>query len=149
MVVVGLSACAGGQPKGSASKAGVTTESSGAKYAAIVQPAPEALSMPAGRVTRQYAITAPSPAKYAFNVRLSAPSDADLAVNLHTWYGAVLGVLAYGRNRQSCRTAGARMVCLLRFPLLPAQRAGAWTVLLSKASRPAAVVKVAINFYRP
>lgn len=40
-------------------------------------------------------------------------------------------------------------LCFERFPFLPAQRAGTWTVVASKQRGPAATVRVSVTFARP
>ena len=105
--------------------------------------------LPAGRTSAQYAITAPSPARYGFNVQTVAPVGAVFSVHLRTWYGAVLSVYDTADLGPACRVAVAVRTCMGLFPLLPAQRAGAWTVVVSKRSSPAATVAVAVTFAKP
>jgi hypothetical protein len=107
------------------------------------------LRLPVGRTSARYEITAPSPARYGFNVRTVAPVGVAFSVNVRTWYGAVLSIYDTADVGSGCRvTAGVRS-CLGRFPLLPAQRAGAWSVVVSKRSSPAATVAVAVTFVKP
>jgi hypothetical protein len=73
-----------------------------------------------------------------------------VSVNARTWYGATLGILVSTRDLQgSCTRKNSQDVCSERFPLLPAQRAGNWTIVAAKRSMPAATVRVAITFARP
>jgi hypothetical protein len=108
------------------------------------------LILPTGRSSAQYRITAPSPAKYGFDVTVTAPASAKVSVNARTWYGATLGILVSTRDLQEwCKRRGSQDVCFEQFPLLPAQRAGTWTIVASKQSEPAAKVRVAITFAKP
>ncbi len=103
--------------------------------------------LPAGRSLAQYRITAPSPAKYGFDVTVIAPASADVGVSIRTWYGAIFpSILTSMHDPGSCRTRGSQDMCFERFPRLEAQRAGTWTVVASKRSGPAATVRVAIVF---
>jgi hypothetical protein len=105
------------------------------------------LVLPAGRSSAQYRITAPSPAKYGFDVTVIAPASADVGVSIRTWYGAIFSsILTSTHDPGACRTRGSQDVCFERFPQLEAQRAGTWTVVASKRSGPAATVRVAIVF---
>ncbi|HEY4461721.1 MAG TPA: hypothetical protein VGN41_03565 [Streptosporangiaceae bacterium] len=114
------------------------------------QPQAANLALPAGPSSAQYRITAPSPARYGFDVTVTAPASADVSVNARTWYGATLGILASTRDLGgSCSRQSALDVCFERFPLLPAQRAGTWTIVAAKRSRPAAAVRVTITFAQP
>ncbi len=117
---------------------------------AIGQPQVASLVLAAGASSAQYRITAPSPAQYGFDVTVTAPASADVSVNARTWYGATLGILVSTRDlRGSCTPKSSQDVCFERFPLLPAQRAGSWTIVATKRSVPAAVVRIAITFARP
>jgi hypothetical protein len=116
---------------------------------AVGQPHTASLSLPAGRSSAQYQITAPSPAQYGFDVTVSAPASADAGVSIRTWYGAILSILDSTHDRGVCSRHGSQDVCFERFPLLPAQRAGTWTVVASKRSEPAAKVRVAVVFAKP
>jgi hypothetical protein len=117
------------------------------------------LSLPAGRSSAQYRIAAPSPARYDFDVALDLPTTAHITVQLHTWYGAVLDLLDYKPGEQhetsatngqeGCTVAGSRLRCLQHYPLLASEKAGSWTVVVSKRSAPAAVVHASITFHRP
>jgi hypothetical protein len=108
------------------------------------------LVMSSGRTSDHYLITAPDPARYAFDVSVTAPASIDVAVRIRTWYGAVFpSILSSSHQLGVCRLEGSEDVCLEHFPLLPAQRAGAWTVVAAKRSGPATTVRIAITFARP
>jgi hypothetical protein len=76
----------------------------------------------------------------------AAPAAADVAVNIHTWYGADLGVLTSTHDAEWCKPSRTRSTCVLPFPVLEAQRAGRWTVVATKRSGPSATVHIAITF---
>ncbi len=106
--------------------------------------------MSSGRSAARYMITAPDPARYAFDVSVSAPASVDVAVRIDTWYGAEFpSILVSSHQSDWCRLRGSEDVCFERFPLLPAQRAGAWTVVAAKPSGPATTVRVVITFDKP
>jgi hypothetical protein len=119
----------------------------------------KALTLPAGRSSAHYRIIAPSPARYEFDVALDLPKSADIAVQIHTWYGAVFDIVEYkpGVSRESanagsqdsCAVVGSRLKCFQRYPLLASERPGGWTIVVSKRSRPAAIVRVAVIFHKP
>lgn len=116
----------------------------------IGRPQAANLAMSSGRSSAQYVITAPDPARYAFDVTVSAPASVDVAVSIHTWYGAVLpSILSSSRQSGACKLKGSQDVCFELFPFLPAQRAGAWTVVAAKQSGPATTVRVVITFAKP
>jgi hypothetical protein len=113
------------------------------------QPQPAELALPAGRSSAQHRITAPSPARYAFDVSVTAPASASVAVNMRTWYGTTLTILDSTHDRAWCRRRGSQAICFLPFPFLPAQLAGTWTVVASKQSGPPATVRVVVTFAKP
>jgi hypothetical protein len=149
MVAVGLlalsaAACTGGgatghPPAKTASPAGV-----------VGRPQAASLPMFAGRSSAQYGITAPDPARYEFDVAVTAPVSVDVGVSIRTWYGAILpSILDSSHDASSCQARGSEDVCFERFPFLPAQRAGRWTVVAAKRSGPAATIRIAITFVKP
>src|ERR1700685_125585 len=129
-----------GHPVGStASPAGV-----------VEQPQAASLSMSVGRSSVQYGITAPDPARYPFDVTVTAPVSVDVGVSIRTWYGAILpSILNSSHDASACQLRRSEDVCFERFPFLPAQRAGRWTVVVAKPSGPAATIRIAITFVRP
>lgn len=117
---------------------------------AVGRPQSASLALPAGRSSAQFRITAPSPSQYGFDVTVIAPASADIGVSIHTWYGAILpSILDSTHDQAWCRVHGLQETCFEQFPLLPAQRAGTWTVVASKRSEPAAKVRVAVVFAKP
>jgi hypothetical protein len=108
------------------------------------------LAMSSGRSSAQYVITAPDPARYGFDVSVTAPASIDVAVSIRTWYGAIFpSILSSSRQSGVCRRRGSEDLCYEVFPLLPAQRAGAWTVVAAKQSGPAATLRIVITFAKP
>jgi hypothetical protein len=108
------------------------------------------LAMPSGRSSARYVITAPDPARYGFEVSVAAPASIDVAVSIHTWYGAVLpSILSSSHQPDVCKLRDSEDICFELFPFLPAQRAGAWTVVAAKQSGPTAIVHIAITFAKP
>jgi hypothetical protein len=129
-----------GHPAGStASPAGV-----------IGKPQAASLPMSVGRSSVQYGITAPDPARYAFDVTVTAPVSIDIGVSIRTWYGAILpSILDSSHDASACQLRGSEEVCFERFPFLPAQHAGRWTVVVAKPSGPPATIRIAITFVKP
>jgi hypothetical protein len=116
----------------------------------IGRPQAANLAMSSGRSSAQYVITAPDPARYGFDVNVTAPASIDVAVSIHTWYGAVFpSILSSSHQSGVCRLKGSQDICSELFPLLPAQRAGAWTVAVAKQSGPATTVRIVITFTKP
>lgn len=108
------------------------------------------LAMSSGHSSARYVINAPDPARYGFDVSVTAPAAIDVAVSIHTWYGAIFpSILTSSRQPGVCRVTGSEDICSELFPFLPAQRAGAWTVVAAKQSGPAATVRIAITFAKP
>lgn len=136
---------AGGNTRGSQSHARAAARTS----PALLRPQASSLVLAAGRSSARYRIAAPSPAQYAFTVTVAASAPVDVAVNISTWYGALLSILSSTHDPGSCRRQGTQGLCFERFPFLPAQRAGTWTVAASKQRGPAATVRVAVTFARP
>jgi hypothetical protein len=146
MVALSVAGCTGGR------SAAHHTEGRGTGTAvSATTPRAAIFVLAAGHSSRQHQITAPSLATYEFDVSISAPTSANVSLNALTPNGATLRLISSTRDRQdySCRHQGSQNVCLGRFPLLPAQRGGIWTLLASKRSDPAATVRVVITFARP
>ena len=114
------------------------------------RPQAATLAMSRGRSSAQYVITAPDPARYGFDVSVTAPASIDVAVSIHTWYGAIFpSILTSSHQPDACRLTGSKDICFELFPLLPAQRPGAWTVVAAKQSGPAATIRIVITFAKP
>jgi hypothetical protein len=81
---------------------------------------------------------------------VTAPASIAVAVSIRTWYGAVFpSILSSSHQSGVCRAQGSEDICSELFPFLPAQRAGAWTVVAAKHSGPAAIVRIVITFAKP
>lgn len=142
-LVLGAAAC-GATHKPSKHAGGSLVHTS----AIVGRPQAAALSLSEGSASARYRITAPSPAMYVFDVAVAAPEATNISVHIHTWYGATLSVLNSTRNPESCRRRGSQISCVERFPRLPAQRAGSWTVVVTKQSGYAAKVHIAVTFMK-
>jgi hypothetical protein len=114
----------------------------------VGRPQAAILHLAAGRSRASYEIVAPSPARYVYTVRVGAPVTSTIGVHIRTWYGERLSVLASSHG-EGCRPRGSMDVCVLRFPLLAAERAGAWRMIATKRSGPAADVRISVTFTRP
>jgi hypothetical protein len=114
------------------------------------RPQAASLAMPAGRSSAQYTITAPDPARYQFDVTVTAPASVDVGLSIRTWYGAIFpSILASTHQPGACGPSGSQDVCSELFPFLPAQQAGSWTVIAAKQSGPAVTVRIVITFVKP
>jgi hypothetical protein len=139
-----LSGCGGSQPRA------IPTATATSRILAYPDKTQSArVSLPLGRVSAHFGITAPNPARYVFNVVTVAPTTAAFSVQMRTWYGAVFSIYDSADFGSGCKQHAGRRTCLGRFPLLPAQRAGPWTVVVSKRSAAAATVAVAVTFAAP
>ncbi len=144
LLALSAAACTGGG--GTGHPGGNTASPAGAAG----RPQAASLSMPAGRSSVQYAITAPDPARYAFDVAVTTPVSVDVGVSITTWYSAIFpSILDSSHDAGSCQVRGSQDVCLEMFPFLPAQRAGRWTVIAAKQSGPAATIRIVITFVKP
>jgi hypothetical protein len=99
------------------------------------------LHLPQGHTTKRFAI--PALASHTYDVTVTAPSTAAVAVTMHTIAGtrSTLGTL----HDQGCHTTAGRAVCLLHFAE-GGTPGGTWTVVVRKTSIPAARVKVTVVF---
>jgi hypothetical protein len=139
--LLALSACTGGGTTGH------PAGSTGSPAGLIDKPQAASLSLLAGRSSAQYGITAPDPARYTFDVAVTAPVSVDVGLSIRTWYGAILpSILDSSHDAGWCQARGSQDVCFERFPFLPAQRAGPWTVVAAKQSGPAAKIRIVITF---
>jgi hypothetical protein len=146
LVALAVAACSGGgSARGTPSHGTKIVRTDGV----VERPQPAELVLFAGRSSARYRITAPSPAKYTFDVSVTAPASANVAVNMRTWYGTTLTVLDSTHDRAWCSRRGSHDICFLPFPFLPAQLAGTWTVIASKQSGPPATVRVVVTFAKP
>src|ERR1700720_1002821 len=101
LLAIAGAACTGSTSTGSQRKHAGTASVIGRPQAAN-------LAMSSGRSSAQYVITAPDPARYPFEVSVTAPASIDVAVSIHTWYGAVLpSILSSSRQPDVCRLRGS------------------------------------------
>jgi hypothetical protein len=148
MFALSGAACTGGHANEHNSES--PRKNSASPASVIGTPQAASLAMSAGRSSAQYKITAPDPARYGFNVTVTAPVSVDVSVSIRTWYGAVFpSILDSSHDAGSCRVRSSHDVCFELFPFLPAQRAGSWTVVAAKQSGPAATVHIVITFASP
>jgi hypothetical protein len=144
LLALSAAACTGGGATGH--PAGNTASPAGA----VGRPQAASLSLSAGRSSVQYWITAPDPARYAFDVTVTAPASVNVGVSIRTWYGAIFpSILDSSHDASACQLRGSEDVCFEMFPVLPAQHAGRWTVVAAKPSGPAATIRIAITFVKP
>jgi hypothetical protein len=144
LLAIASAACTGSNSTGKHEREHTGTTS------VIGRPQAAKLAMSSGRSSAQYVITAPDPARYGFDVSVTAPASIDVTVSINTWYGAVFpSILSSSHQPGTCRLRGSEDICFELFPLLEAQRAGAWTVVAAKQSGPAATVRVVITFGKP
>jgi hypothetical protein len=145
VVALAAAACESGIDRGTQSH-GTNSARAGA---AVEQPQAATLVLPSGRSSAHYRITAPSPARYGFDVTVAAPASATVGVIIRTWYGAIFSsILTSTHDRGVCRRRGSQDICFERFPQLEGERAGTWTVVASKRSGPPATVRVAVTFVK-
>jgi len=105
------------------------------------------VKLPAGRSSTSFQITAT--ARDELQLSVSAPADADLAVEAVKQDGERLRLLESTRERPACGVAGGRSRCRLRFAVGANLIPGRWTILVSKtAGRPAGAT-VAMTFTAP
>ena len=144
LLAIGSAGCTGGNSNGQHKLEHARTTS------VIGRPQVASLMMANGRTSAQYVINAPNPARYGFDVSVTARASTDVAVRIRTWYGAVFSnILISSHQSGACSLRGSQDVCSEHFPLLPAQRAGAWTVIAAKPSGPATTVRIAVTFAKP
>jgi hypothetical protein len=144
LLALSAAACTGGGATGQ--RAGSTASPA----SVIGKPQAASLSLPAGQTSVQYGITAPDPARYAFDVAVTAPASIDVGVSIRTWYGAILpSILDSSHDAGACQVRSSEDVCFEMFPFLPAQHAGRWTVVAAKRSGPAATIRVVVTFVKP
>jgi hypothetical protein len=107
------------------------------------------LRLPRGQATATFEVTALDPPTHTYDVGIVAPASADVRVRIRTWYGQQLRVLDSTKDTESCHARLRVSVCHTFFPLLEAQRAGPWTVIVTKRSARPARVEVEVTFERP
>ena len=131
-----------GRRKASTEKSRSTTAAEGLSG----RPQVGVLRLPHGPSAGHFKVTALPPPQHTWNVQVAAPARADVGVRIRTWYGQPLNVLNSTRDKAWCKVSNGRSICFLPFPYLEAQRAGVWTVIVSKRSKPPATVRVVVTF---
>jgi hypothetical protein len=100
------------------------------------------LRLDAGSSATQGHFDAPDPRTHTQTIEVTVdPGESPVLIDFTTTTGSTLHVL--GLERYDCRPADDdRIMCVVRFPILEAQRSGRWTVTASKADGPPAAVEV-------
>lgn len=107
---------------------------------------PKILELGKGKNSAEYRIEALDPATHIFSVGIATTPKADLKVWVTTHYGVTLRVVDSTLKDPSCQRSMKRLACRLAFPVLEAQRAGAWTVHVLKMTGEAATVVITFSF---
>jgi hypothetical protein len=103
------------------------------------------LRLEAGSSSVQRDFDAPDPRTHTQTIEVTVdPAESPVVIDLTTTTGSILHVL--GPERYDCSPDGGRIICLVRFPILEAQRSGRWTVTASKPDGPAAAVAVRVRW---
>jgi hypothetical protein len=103
------------------------------------------LRLDAGSSTARAHFDAPDPRTHAQTIEVTiAPGESPVVIDFTTTTGSTLHVL--GLQRHDCRPEDDRIMCIVRFPILEAQRSGRWTATASKADGPPAAVKVRVRW---
>jgi hypothetical protein len=104
-----------------------------------------ALRLEAGSATAQRGFDAPDPRTHTQIIEVTVdPAESPVTIDFTTATGSILHVL--GPARHDCSRDGERIVCLVRFPILEAQRSGRWTVTASKSNGPVTAVAVRVRW---
>ena len=104
------------------------------------------LRLPAGRSSSRFLLFAPDPPTHPFDVHVETAASARLTIDIRTWYGQVLHVLRAASMEAWCHEQGRKARCLIPLPILEAQRAGRWTVIVRKRSQAAVTAEVSVAF---
>jgi hypothetical protein len=88
---------------------------------------------------------APDPRTHTQIIEMSIdPAESPVTIDFTTATGSMLHVL--DPERHDCSRDGERTMCLVRLPILEAQRSGRWTVTASKPDGPATAVAVPVRW---
>jgi hypothetical protein len=99
------------------------------------------LRLEAGSSSAQRHFDAPDPRTHMQTIEVTVdPAESPVVIDFTTTIGSTLHVL--GPERYNCSPDNDRIRCLVRFPILEAQRSGRWTVTASKPDGPAAALRV-------
>ena len=113
----------------------------------VGRPQEAVLRLPAGRSTSRFVITAVP--HDSWDLEVSAPATADLAVEALKPDGERLYLLETTRERHACTVTGGRSRCFLRFAIGANLARGPWTMIATKRTEPAATVRIQVTFHRP
>jgi hypothetical protein len=103
------------------------------------------LRLAAGASSAQRHFDAPDPRTHTQTIEVAIePAESPVVIDFMTTTGSTLHVLS--PERHNCSTEDDRITCIVRFPLLEAQRSGRWTVAASKTNRPPTDVEVRVRW---
>jgi hypothetical protein len=103
------------------------------------------LRLETGSSSVQGHFDAPDPRTHVQTIEVTVePAESPVVIDFTTTTGSTLHVL--GPERRSCSPEDDRITCLVRFPILEAQRSGRWTVTASKPDGPATAVAVRVRW---
>ena len=102
----------------------------------------------AGSSAAQGHFDAPDPRTHTQTIEVTVdPGESPVVIDFTTTTGSTLHVLGLERyDSPDCRPEDDRTICIIRFPILEAQRSGRWTATASKADGPAAAVEVRVRW---
>ena len=103
------------------------------------------LRLEAGSFSAQGHFDAPDPRTHVQRIEVTVdPGESPVVIDFTTTTGSTLHVL--GPERDNCSPEDDQIMCLVRFPILEAQRSGRWTVTASKPDGPATTVAVRVRW---
>ena len=110
LLTLAVGACsAGGSDRGTLSHGKKIVRTDGV----VQEPQSAALVLSAGRSSAHYGITAPPPARYTFDVSVTAPTSVNVAVNIRTGYGTTLTILDSSHDLDWCKRRASQDICFL------------------------------------
>lgn len=142
-----VTGCGSGQSTARTSKPKTPGSARASLSSLVGRPQEALLSLPRGRSTANFVVTAV--AHDAWDVRIAAPASADFEVNALKSDGERLSLLETTHQREECATTGARVRCFMRFAVGANQAPGSWTVIAKKRTSPATTARIQITFHRP
>lgn len=143
--------CSWGNETTESTSTPIDTDTVAPQEALSGQPQGATLRMASGHSVARFKITALDPPTHVFDVRIVAPTSANLVVRMRTAPppGRLLRIFDPTQTEDFCKVRRRTSVCSLPFPQLEAQREGPWTVIVNKRSDPAATVRVDVTFRSP
>ncbi|MGH7664384.1 MAG: hypothetical protein ACRENI_08855 [Gemmatimonadaceae bacterium] len=101
------------------------------------------LHLDAGSSAAQGHFNAPDPRTHTPTIEVTVdPGESAIVIDFTTTTGSTLHVL--GLERYDCTPEDDRIMWIVRFPILEAQRSGRWTVTASKSDGPPTAVGVRV-----